>query len=122
MSEKLTIFNQSVNEWNEGHGLDDAVNVFSSICPIRADLDYHDFSNQELDTIDFSGNVIGCSSFQNAKLSYARFCETRLGGTSFQEAKLIGADFSFARCNGDEMLSLLDVICPNIVLVLVMRY
>jgi|CXWL01.1.fsa_nt_gi uncharacterized protein YjbI with pentapeptide repeats len=106
MPKKLTIFKQNVNKWNKEQGLGKAVDVFKLASPPHKELNFHDFSNQALDTIDFSSLVIGCSTFQNALLSYARFCESRLAGTDFQGATLIGADFSFARCNGTEMFFL----------------
>jgi len=100
MTEKLTIFDQTVDEWNKTRELRFAVNVFK-FAPIPGnDLNFYDFRNQELNTIDFSGDVISCSSFRNTKLVYARFCETRLGGTGFEEADLTAADFSFAWCDG----------------------
>lgn len=99
MSKLLYIFNQNVDEWNDKNQmLHLAVDVFRNAPYPGRDLNFYDFNNQELDTIDFSGDVISCSSFQNAKLAYARFCETRLGGTSFQGANLTAVDFSHAWC------------------------
>ncbi len=105
MSKLLHIFNQNVDEWNDkNQRLRYAVEVFSFAPTYGRDLSFYDFSNQKLDTIDFSSDVISCSSFQNAKLAYARFCETRLSGTSFQGANLTAADFSFAHCYGRDFL------------------
>ncbi len=100
MPKSLTVINQSVENWNKHHTLASALTVFQVVLHLGEGLNFHDFSSQELDTIDFSADVISCSLFQNTRLAYARFCETRLGGTSFQGANLTAADFSFAWCDG----------------------
>jgi len=98
---KLTPFTESTEIWNiQKQSPNLALRVYDQPLLPGNKLCFIDFRDRDLKGIDFSGDVINCSSFENAILAYGRFCETRLGGTTFQGADLTASDFSHAWCNG----------------------
>lgn len=100
----LITFDLDADSWNKKKGSpEQALNVFDIALLPNFYLSFHNFSDRELNGIDFSGDVLSCSLFHNTQLAFARFCETRLGGVDFRGANLTSADFSIAWCNGSGM-------------------